>query len=171
MKVFISFHRTDTKYKNKIINILKENNIQYFCVSDKENFDGWSHQKIANHICEKMNDCDVLLCLVGKKTYSRPHVDYEIHFALKGGLQSRKGILVVMLENRLDNKNNIDYSTFPTRLKDNMNYIVIEQFASIQDKLLEALNKSMENKKNNKIQISKKSPVMKLRTVKYYDKI
>ena len=76
-----------------------------------------------------------------------------------------------MLENRLDNKNNIDYSTFPTRLKDNMNYIVTEQFASIQDKLLEALNKSMENKKNNKIQIINKSPVMKLRTVKYYDKI
>ena len=31
MRVFISYHREDTKYKNCILEILKENSIEFYC--------------------------------------------------------------------------------------------------------------------------------------------
>lgn len=139
-KIFISYHRADMKYKNKILAILQEHRYPYYCVNENKNFNELKHQDIASQICFMMDDCDVLLCIVGKETYARPHVDWEIHTALKGGVDNRKGIIVVMLENRNDSKNNIDFNTFPNRLQDNLNYIVLEQYATIADRIDDAIN-------------------------------
>lgn len=169
MKVFISYHRADTKAREHIEDLLKDNNIPFYAVPKDVNFDGEHHQYIKDTILQGMNDCDVLLCIVGKDTYTRPHVDWELHEALKGNIHTRRGILAVMLEKRGDSKNNIDYATFPNRLEDNEDYIVIEQYASLQDRLKEALDEALDNSRNREIQVNNRRPPMPLRQGKYFD--
>ena len=169
MKVFISYHRADTKDREHIEDLLKDNNIPFYAVPKDVNFDGEHHQYIKDTILQGMNDCDVLLCIVGKDTYTRPHVDWELHEALKGNIHTRRGILAVMLEKRGDSKNNIDYATFPNRLEDNEDYIVIEQYASLQDRLKEALDETLDNSRNREIQVNNRRPPMPLRQGKYFD--
>lgn len=169
MRVFISYHRADTKAREHIEDLLKDNGIPFYTVSRNVNFDGEHHQYIKDIILQGMYDCDVLLCIVGKDTYTRPHVDWELHEALKGEIKTRKGVLAVMLENRRDNKNDIDYATFPNRLEDNKDYIVIEQYASLQDRLKDALDEALDNSRNRYIQVNNRRPPMPLRQGKYFD--
>lgn len=169
MKVFISYHRADTKAREHIEDLLKDNDIPFYAVPKNVNFDGKHHQYIKDTILQGMYDCDVLLCIVGKDTYTRPHIDWELHEALKGDVNKRRGIVAVMLEKRGDSKNNIDYATFPNRLEDNENYIVIEQYASLQDRLKGALDAALDNSLNKRIQTSNKRKLMQLRSGKYYD--
>lgn len=168
-KIFVSYHRADKKYKDKVVEFLSEFGYGYFCVDEDESFNGWKHQHIADYICSKMKDCDVLLCIVGKETYSRPHVDWEIHTALKGGIGKRKGIVVVMLEKRQDSINNIDDDTFPTKLQENLEYIVLEQFASIEKRIEYAIETAIKNRDDNGLAVTHRNPVMQLRAGKYYD--
>lgn len=169
MKVFISYHRADTKAREHIEDLLKDNDIPFYAVPKDVNFDGEHHQYIKDTILQGMNDCDVLLCIVGKDTYTRPHVDWELHEALKGNIHTRRGILAVMLEKRGDSKNNIDYATFPNRLEDNEDYIVIEQYASLQDRLKDALDKALDNSRNKDMQVNNSRLPMQLRQGKYFD--
>lgn len=169
MKVFISYHRADTKAREHIEDLLKDNNIPFYAVPKDVNFDGEHHQYIKDTILQGMIDCDVLLCIVGKDTYTRPHVDWELHEALKGNIHTRRGILAVMLEKRGDSKNNIDYATFPNRLEDNEDYIVIEQYASLQDRLKDALDKALDNSRNKDMQVNNSRLPMQLRQGKYFD--
>lgn len=169
MRVFISFHRKDIKYKNKIAELLGLNGIKYYHVPDDKNFDGCSHQQILQYVREKMESCDMFLCVVGTDTYRRPHVDNEIHEALKGTIDNRRGIVVVLLEERGDSKNNIDEETFPVKLMQNIDYIVVEQFASISKRIVFALNKAKENSRNRKLLNNHSNNVMELRKGKYYD--
>ena len=169
MKVFISYHRADTKAREHIEDLLKDNDIPFYAVPKDVNFDGEHHQYIKDTILQGMSDCDVLLCIVGKDTYTRPHVDWELHEALKGNIHTRRGILAVMLEKRGDSKNNIDYATFPNRLEDNEDYIVIEQYASLQDRLKDALDKALDNSRNKDMQVNNSRLPMQLRQGKYFD--
>lgn len=169
MKVFISYHRADTKFKKKIVKILNDAGISNYCVPDNANFDGWSHDAIADYIRKELLKCDIFLCLIGRYTYSRPHVDYEIHEALKGTVEKRKGIVAVMLENRMDSKNAINFETFPVKLAQNLEYIVLEQFASIKENIVKALNLAYKNSKNKNIQTNHSNNVMPLRSGKYYE--
>ena len=169
MKVFISYHRADTKAREHIEDLLKDNDIPFYAVPKDVNFDGEHHQYIKDTILQGMYDCDVLLCIVGKDTYTRPHVDWELHEALKGNIHTRRGILAVMLEKRGDSKNTIDYATFPNRLEDNEDYIVIEQYASLQDRLKDALDKALDNSRNKDMQVNNSRLPMQLRQGKYFD--
>lgn len=169
MKVFISYHRADTKAREHIEDLLKDNDIPFYAVPKDVNFDGEHHQYIKDTILQGMNDCDVLLCIVGKDTYTRPHVDWELHEALKGNIHTRRGVLAVMLKKRGDSKNNIDYATFPNRLEDNEDYIVIEQYASLQDRLKDALDKALDNSRNKDMQVNNSRLPMQLRQGKYFD--
>ena len=168
-KIFISYHRADMKYKNNIVAILREHGYHVYCVNEKTNFNGLSHQDIANRICSMMDDCDILLCIVGKETYTRPHVDWEIHTALKGNIDKRKGIIAVMLENRRDSKNDVNLQTFPTKLQENFDYIVLEQYATIEGRIDGAIDAALENSKDARIHVTHRNPVMKLRTGLYFD--
>lgn len=167
MKVFISYHRADEKYRDKIEQMLKENGIPCYAVPKDSNFDGKNHQHIKDLIVQNMSDCDVVLCIIGQDTYTRPHVDWELHEALKGDINQRKGILAVMLETRDDRKNNIDYATFPVRLKDNRKYIVIEQYCSLKDRLCDALETALAISWSKTIQTNNKRIPMELRQSKY----
>lgn len=169
MRVFISYHRADQKYRTAIENLLRQNNISYYAVPENANFDGMNHQHIKDIINSKMYNCDVLLCIVGKETYSRPHVDWELHEALKGDINNRRGVLAVLLENRGDNKNDIDYSTFPNRLQDNEDYIVIEQYCSLYEKIVDALDEAVEKSRDRYIQTKNTRCPMQLRQGRYFD--
>ncbi|MCH5259209.1 MAG: toll/interleukin-1 receptor domain-containing protein [Lachnospiraceae bacterium] len=168
-KIFISYHRADKKYKDKIVSMLRERHYNYYEVDENTSFNGLKHQNIASQICAKVDDCDVLLCIVGKETFSRPHVDWELHAALKGDVKSRKGIIAVMLENRQDNKNDIDLNTFPTKLQENMDYIVLEQYATISGRIDYAVNLAENNRRDRRLQITHRNPVMELKSGLYFD--
>lgn len=169
MKIFISYHRADTKYRKKLELILSNAGIKYYAVPESADFNGQSHQYIKDQIVSHMKDCDIVICLVGQETYSRPHIDWEIHAALCGGVKNRKGLIAVMLENRGDSKNNIDYDTFPNRIEDNESYSVFEQFASLSERLNYALETAEANRKDERLSVNNSRQLMPLRTKKYYD--
>lgn len=168
-KIFISYHRADTKYRQKLESILKEKRIEYYAVPENAQFDGQNHQNIKDQIISCMSDCSIVICLIGQETYSRPHVDWEIHAALRGGVEERKGLIAVMLEVRGDSKNNIDYETFPNRIQDNEEYAVIEQFASLSERLSYAIEVAENNRKNEKLNVDNSRKLMSLRSKLYYD--
>ena len=89
MKVFISYHRVDISYRRKLENILQNYKIDYYAVPEDADFNGKKAESISNFLCNKLKKCDVLICLIGKETYSRPHVDREIHTAFKGEIGTR----------------------------------------------------------------------------------
>lgn len=169
MKVFLSYHRKDTKYRKRVIKLLKANNVSYYAVPEEISFDGHTHPQIKDEIIAKMNNCTVLLCLIGKETYQRPHIDWELHKCLKGGVGRRKGLLAVLLETRDDNKNNIDFASVPPRIADNINYAVIKQFASLHNELLDALIEAEKRRNDNKFTVNNTRKPMQLSSKLYFD--
>ncbi|MCR3906958.1 MAG: TIR domain-containing protein [Tenericutes bacterium] len=168
MKIFISYHLKDSKQVGKIKQKLKDSNISFFSVDENTNFEGYHHNHIRQILFDELDTCDILLCVIGNETYSRSHVDNEIHHALKGGLSKRLGVVAVMLENRYDSISSINYNTFPRRLKKNLEYIVILQNSSLFDNIHGVIKKAIEKKNNINIQVNNNEEPMKLRQGKYY---
>ena len=169
MKVFISYHRADTSYRRKLENILQNYKIDYYVVPEDADFNGKKAESICNFLCNKLKKCDVLICLIGKETYRRPHVDREIHTALKGEIGIRLGIVGVHLPSRKDSLSSVDLSTFPTKLWDNKEYVVWCEWndlnSSIKDLVEVAYNRSCDKK----YQTNHKNSCMSLREKIYYD--
>ena len=172
-KIFISYHRKDSSKASDLQEILIDHNYSVVMIDEDYDFDGEYHDHIAQICVDEITPCDVVICLVGTETYSRAHVDHELKKAFKGGIGNRKGVIAVMLEERGDSKNNIDYSTFPNRLQDNQteqhDYIIIEQFGSFYERVNDAIDDAIDisvdersNPKNNRY-------LMELRKGKYYD--
>ena len=170
IRVFISFHRADNKYKDIIQTLLQSKGFTCSVVSDGAMFDGWKNETINQHIRKIIKECDVLLCIVGKNTYERPYVDNELKEAFSGEVGERKGVIAVLLETRSDNKNNIDLNTFPTRLAQNKEYVVFEQYASICNRIEQAIEKAQKNRADKCIMVDNSISTMKLRNKKYNDK-
>lgn len=169
MKVFISYHRADSAYRRKTENILKSHNIDYYVVPENKNFNGQSAESIRTFLCEKLKQCDVLLCLIGKETYSRPHVDHEIHTALKGNVSDRLGIVGVLLPKRKDNLQSIDLATFPTKLWDNKRYVVWTEWGNLNDNVVDLVREAYARSTDNKYQTTHRNPCMQLKQTLYYD--
>ena len=55
-KIFISYHRADKKYKDRTLEILESYGYRYYCVDENQSFNGWKHQRIADHICSMMEE-------------------------------------------------------------------------------------------------------------------
>ena len=168
MKIFISYHLADQQRVDRIKNKLIQQNIAFYAVSENANFDGWSNQKISDFILEKMKDCQILLCVVGTETYSRPHVDYELHNSLKGGVGKRLGWIIDLLETRKDSIYNIDYSTFPNRIQDNEHYACMVANASLIDQLVILIQQAKDKRNDPSIQIDNTRQCMLLSQGKYY---
>lgn len=167
MKLFISYHLADTKYVKTIKEKLDSAGISYYSVPENSDFTGIHNEEISKYILSKMSDCQVLLCLVGKDTYTRPHVDYEIHHALKGGVGTRLGIVTVLLEARKDSIYDINYETFPPRLSDNEAYVVLVQNASLYDQIDDCVRQASKNRNDSKLEVYNTRKCMKLPN-KYY---
>lgn len=172
MKVFISYHRGDTAYKNTLVEYLETEEIPYYVVPEDYSFDGLHHEHIAQIIIDEVKWCSVTICIIGQETYSRPHVDHEIKATIKGGISTRRGLVGLMLDNRGDSKNNINYDIFPNRIQDNYTdeipYVVLGQWASFKSELKNLLNEAYDNRYEN-YEVKNNRKLMKLRKGKYYD--
>lgn len=169
MKVFISYHRLDSNYRHKVESIFIKQGIDYYAVPEDADFNGKTAESIKSFICNKLKKCDVLLCLIGKETYSRPHVDREIHTALKGNPGDRLGIIGVILPTRNEPLNSINLNTFPTKLWDNKDYVIWTSWDRLKNDINELIQKAVANSQNNRIQTNHSNPCMSLRSKKYYD--
>ena len=169
MRVFISYHRTDHSFRKKTENILNSHNVDYYVVPENKNFNGQTAESIKTFLCEKLKKCDVLLCLIGKETYSRPHVDHEIHTALKGNVGERLGIVGVHLPKRKDNLQALDLNTFPTKLWDNKEYVVWAEWGNLNNDILGLLQTAYERSMDRFYQTNHSNPCMQLRQTLYYD--
>ena len=169
MKVFISYHRADTKYRHKVGNILNNAEIDYYAVPEDADFNGKRAETIKTYICNRLKECDVMICLIGKETYKRPHIDREIHTALKGEPGVRLGIIGVLLDNRGDSLSNVNLSTFPAKLWDNKNYVVWTEYKDLNKSVNELVKQAKSNSRNRKLQTTHKNPCMPLRATLYYD--
>ena len=168
-KVFISYHRADSRYRHELESLLKAKGIDYYAVPENADFNGKSHESIKSFICNKLKKCDILVCLIGEETYSRPHVDREIHTALKGVPGKRHGIIGVLLPTRRDKLSSIDLNTFPVKLWDNKDYVVWTSWDKLNDSILECIKGAKRNALNPQVQTNHKNPCMLLRCGKYYD--
>lgn len=169
MKVFISYHRADNAYRKKTINILNSHHIDFYVVPENKSFNGKSQEEIKTYLCDKLKTCDVLLCLVGTKTYTRPHVDREIHEALKGKVGDRLGIICVFLPTRNDCKTNINLKTFPAKLNENKKYVVLSNWNELNDKILTFVSEAYNRSNNPQLQTKHTNKCMQLRSTIYYD--
>lgn len=169
MKVFISYHRADTKYRHKVETILNNAGIDYYAVSEDADFNGKKAETIKNFICNRLKKCDVLICLIGKETYKRPHIDREIHTALKGEPGVRLGIIGVLLDSRGDSLYDVDLNTFPTKLWDNKNYVVLTAYKDLNRDIIELVEQAANNSHNKKLQTNHSNHCMPLRAGRYYD--
>ncbi len=169
MKVFISYHRADTSYRRKLENILQNYKIDYYAVPEDADFNGKKAESIRNFLCNKLKKCDVLICLIGKETYSRPHVDREIHTALKGEIGIRLGIVGVHLPSRKDSLSSVDLSTFPMKLWDNKEYVVWCEWNDLNSSIKDLVEVAYNRSYDNKYQTNHKNPCMPLREKGYYD--
>ena len=170
MKVFISYHRKDSSQKNMIVDFLKKKNIDYYVVDKKLKFNGMYHQDIASVVINNMNDCDVTICLIGKETYTRPHIEHELKATLKGGPGERRGLIGLLIENRGDSINKIDKNTLPDRIRENLDnkYVVLGQFSSFRDKLEVYIKEANKIRKMN-IAVNNNFVLKKLREGLYYE--
>lgn len=171
-RIFISYHRKDGHKKDELEDLLLENNYKVSSIDEDHIFDGKKHQEIAQICIDEIEDCDVTICIVGKETYKRSHVDHEIKATLRGGFEYRRGLIALMLEDRGDSKNDIDLNTFPNRIQDNItddfDYCVLEQWASIKDRLREAIDEA-EFRRTQHINVKNNRGLMELRKGKYYN--
>lgn len=169
MKVFISYHRADTEFRHKVENILNSAEIDYYAVPENADFNGKKAETIKAYICNRLKQCDVLLCLVGQDTYRRPHVDREIHTALKGEAGIRLGVVAVVLPTRGDSISRIDKSTLPVKLWQNKNYVVWCNYEDLNSDIVDLLDEAESNSNNRQLQTNHSNPCMPLRATTYYD--
>lgn len=169
MRVFISYHRADRRYRIKAENILRNVGIEYYAVPENVNFNGWSAQEINRFICRKLQECDVLLCLIGQETYRRPHVDREIHTALKGDPGVRLGIVGVLLSTRGDSLDRPNKATIPAKLRDNDDYVVWTEYNELNSNICGLIEEAYSRSRDKRLQTNHSNPCMALRTTLYYE--
>jgi hypothetical protein len=121
--VFISFHHAnDLYYRNKLKSIACDDLIDGSVNDDEINPSSSSdtiHRKIRE---DYLRDTTVTVVLVGRETWQRKHVDWEIYSSLRrSSNKSRSGLLGILLPSRLDyRRTDYDKSTIPPRLHDNV---------------------------------------------------
>lgn len=169
MKVFISYHRADTRYRHDAERILSEHGIDYYAVPEDADFNGKKNETIRDFTCRHVQKCDVLLCLIGNETYSRPHVDREIHTAFKGNAGERLGIVAVYLPTRKDSLQSADFSTLSPKLLDNRNYVIWENWCNLSRNIKRIIQKALDNANNPQIQTNHSNPCLPLKSKIYYE--
>lgn len=169
MKAFISYHRADTEYRKKLENILNANHIEFYAVPEDADFNGKKNEAIRNFTCNKVKKCSVLICLIGNGTYRRPHVDREIHTALKGGVDKRLGIIAIYLPTRSDTLKNPDFRTLPQKLVDNDRYVVWDYWDNLKTQIRNLLKLAENNSKDSTIQTDHSNPCLPIKNKVYYD--
>ena len=121
-KVFISFHNDDQRYKNAFVHMM-EGDIVDKSVHNKDINDGDLKTETIRQIIRDdfIADATVTVVLVGKCTWQRKHVDWEIGSSLRKTKKNpRCGLLGILLPNHPNYKaRKFDRHLVPPRLADN----------------------------------------------------
>lgn len=122
-KTFISYHHAnDQSYKDKL-EYMCDNKIVSKSVQDGDIDDNTSTENIRRIIREDyLKDSTVTVVLIGKDTWKRKHVDWEIAASLRNTRFSpRSGLLGIFLPSHPDyGRNGYNKYTIPPRLADNV---------------------------------------------------
>lgn len=121
-KVFVSYyHEDDQYYRNRF-----EELFGHLFINKSVN-PGDIETDLSTEYIKRLiqlgyiTDTSVILVLVGKKTYCRKHVDWEISAALNKKVGGYSGLLGLLLPARRDyGKDTYDADTVPPRLVDNL---------------------------------------------------
>ena len=126
-KVFISYHHNrDQRYKDKFLKLFGEHGADIFVdesVDTGDIDDNLSTETIRQKIRDEyISDATVIIVLIGKKTWRRKHVDWEISSGIrKTKKNSRCGLLGIYLPTHPDyKKRHRNPYTIPPRLYDNL---------------------------------------------------
>lgn len=99
-KVFISFHSSDSGYKDSLIKF-NENNPMFIdrSVDTDDISDNLPDEIIRQKIRDEyLRDTTVTILLVGQGTKGRKHVDWEIYSSMyDGSVNKRSGVIAVLL--------------------------------------------------------------------------
>lgn len=168
--VFISYHRKDTDKMVELKKIIdKSFRVNTYAVNDNLNVNDMSHQAISKLINDKMKDCNIVLFITGKETYSRVHVEYELKTALSGGNKNRKGAVVVLLDERGDNPNYMNKETLSNRIYENSDYCVITNESDFKKKFLKQFNIALNKSSDSNINVINNQILPEFRKRKYFD--
>ena len=122
-KVFVSYHHeNDQEYKNRLVEEMSADIVDH-SVEDGDIDDGLKTEAIWERIRdEHVADATVVLVLIGRHTWSRRFVDWEIGSALnQSGNNSRCGVLGVVLPDHPDyGKGRWNPNLLPQRLAANI---------------------------------------------------
>lgn len=124
-KVFISFHSVDIAYKQLFeklfVNI--HDVIVSMAVSEGDIGEGLNTEYVRQVIRDNyLRDSSVTVVLIGKHTWQRKHVDWEISSSLRHTEKNpRSGLLGIVLPTYpLFTSNQYNPNTIPPRLSDNL---------------------------------------------------
>lgn len=131
-KVFLSFHHEDKKYKDRFVRMMRDD------VVDRSVGDGDINKNLNVDTIRRtirddfIRDATVTIVLMGPCTWKRKHVDWEISSSLRATqLNSRCGLLGILLPNHPNWKKDLNPRLVPPRLADN--WTGSDPYASIYD--------------------------------------
>lgn len=133
-RVFVSFHHDDQKYKDKFVQLMKDNivdeSVELGDIDDRNASTETVRQRIRDNF---IRDATVTIVLIGPCTWQRKHVDWEIGSSLRDtSLNSRCGLLGILLPNHPDyGKEEYNPRLIPPRLA--INCKGTNPYASIYD--------------------------------------
>ena len=121
-KVFISYyHYDDQYYRNEFERLFSHLFINKSVEDgdiDSDNSDEYIKKLIQK---DYISDSSVVIVLVGKKTYCRKHVDWEISAGLNKKVGGHSGLIGILLPTfPLSSDQKYSYSDVPARLADNI---------------------------------------------------
>ena len=136
-KVFISYHHEeDQEYKNRLVQALTDKSIDMSVRQDEIQEDGLPLDEISRIIRDDhIADATVAIVLIGKCSWQRKHVDWEISASLIDRRNNRRcGLLGLILPTHPDYRKSPDERNLrliPPRLADNIHGS--DPFAAIYD--------------------------------------
>jgi len=165
-KIFISYHHElDIKYRKKFEKLFSEQYDVFDSYSVKEGEIGnVGTEEVRRKIRDKhLKESTVTIVLIGRDTWRRKHVDYEIHNTLRSTEASpRSGLIGIILPNYPKRKGeNSNSRTIPKRLSQNLEnkYANIHNWTDKPEELKKWIHEAF--KKRKKINPNNTMPIMK----------
>ncbi len=152
-KVFVSYQHADQEYRNKFEkmcrSIMDSRSVQLGDIDPT-----LEDRVIAQHIRENfLPDSTVTVVLIGKKTWSRRHVDWEISASLRATPSNpRSGLIGILLPTyqKPQSKKYYTSGTIPPRLYMNLkcSYAEIYSWSTSPGRIQEWIDLAFKNRKN-----------------------
>ena len=121
-KVFISYHHKDQKYKDRFIKMMGDDIVDESVHDEDIDDENLSTETIRQKIRDEfITDATVTVVLIGRCTWQRKHVDWEIGSSLRKTRKNpRCGLVGILLPNHPDfSEEDYEPRLIPPRMADN----------------------------------------------------